>query len=237
MTSGSDPQAPVKRLEQLEARCDELGRRCRTLRYALAIVLLVSLATPAFIALRTSGGSELKIGTLVANRLIVPYGGELIVEGIDPENSPKARLGHFSEGDWFGLALFDGKTPAVQLRGGQFPSLNLQAERGGLTRLRLGYTGDVRPDEVDVVGEPMVELVGHEGTRQATLSITGNDYPHFVLFDSTGKKRCMDMAVSDGSSHIALRPAKVKPTQNRLELSSDPKVELFNEKGEPIAPK
>src|SRR6516225_4245826 len=106
MSASSDPQSLSSRLERLEQRCQKLGRQCRALKYALAVVFLVALITPVAVLVRTSLGSELRIDTLIADHIILPRRGELVVEGEKP-GQPRARLGHFADDHWFGLALFE----------------------------------------------------------------------------------------------------------------------------------
>jgi hypothetical protein len=234
MSASSDPQSLSSRLERLEQRCQKLGRQCRALKYALAVVFLVALITPVAVLVRTSLGSELRIDTLIADHIILPRRGELVVEGEKP-GQPRARLGHFADDHWFGLALFEDEKPVVRLRGGAFPSLALQHKHKGESQLRLGYTGSVASAVADVVGEPMLELVGHDGARRASLSIVGND-PHFVLFDFAGLKPCVDISVAM-FSRVTLRSPAAKEKQRGLRLSSFPKVELLDEEGRPMPQK
>jgi hypothetical protein len=104
MSSGNDAQLLADRLNRLDERCRQLGRRCRFLGLGLALATLLALVTPTALLFRTSFGSELKIGTVAADRLVLPRRGQLVIEG-DTPGQPSTLLG-YQDGD-VGLTFFD----------------------------------------------------------------------------------------------------------------------------------
>lgn len=229
----SSNNAAQDHLDRLEEQCRQLRNQCRILKAGLAVVALVALATPATLLMRTSLGSELRVGTVVADRLVLPKKGELLFEG-DKPGEPIARMGYLRDRSAFGLVFADGERPSIALVGGNWPSLTMQKQRGE-SQLALGYVGHTIT-VTDVIGEPTMLMLGHDGKRRASLSIAGNGEPHLVLFDATGQRRCVDLFVSF-FGRLSLRSPEEKDKQRGLDLSSYPKVEYLNEEGTPIVPK
>jgi hypothetical protein len=228
MSSGSHPQAIEDRLQQLESQILQMQRRCRRLLWALAAVAAFAIAAPAIILFRTSFGSELNLRTLVADRIVLRERGELIVQG--ERDQPRARLGYFADDGWFGLAFFKGDKQVVRLDGGGRPSLTFQAD-GSQTQLRLGYAGSAGALAPELVDDPLLEIVGHHGKRQVSLSAAGNGDPHLIFWDLDGKQRYVDLTASGGwSSRMTLWHPGTKKGQSRLELEQDA-LTLYDQEG------
>jgi hypothetical protein len=234
MDSQGETQVLAERVERLEERCRRLHRYCRRLLYALAAVTVIALTTPAVFMIYTSFGKELRCSTLTAERIVLPYEGELVMQGVDA-GQLRARLGHFSDGGWFGLAFFDrdtGQKHVLRLRGNDSPSLIIGPIHDWHSQLRIGYTDMVEPGVTQVIGDPLIDFVGHRGARQISLSVAGNGDPHFIIWDDDGQERCIDLSTSPGfPSHVEL----FRKGQRRLDLNSSPAVGLFDKDGRPRA--
>ena len=224
-------QLLTERVERLEYRCQRLHRCCRRLLCGLAVAALIALATPAAILIWTSAGKELRCSTLTSDRVVLRDGGELVMEGRE-SGQLRARLGGFPEEGWFGLALFDREKPTLRLRGDNSPSLLVGPIHDGHDQLRIGYTDQVQPDLIRLVGEPLIDFIGAAQTRRISLSVAGNGDPHLVFWDDGGRQRRLDLSAASGSfSHVEL----FEKGQCRLDLSSFPAIELSDQGGKPRA--
>jgi hypothetical protein len=231
MNPQDEIQVLSERLKRLEERCRQLHRHCRRLLYTLAAIAVIALATPTVLLICTSCGKELRCRTVTAERIVVPDHGELVMEGRE-DGQLRARLGYFPEESWFGLAFFDREKHVLRLRGDVSPSLTLGPIHDWKSQLRIGYTGQVEPGVIEVVGEPLIDFVGHRGARRISLSVAGNGDPHFAFWDDDGQNRRLDLSArSNFFSHLTLWDKG----QRQLDLSSFPAVELFDRDGKPRA--
>lgn len=227
MNPQGEIQVLADRVERIEERCRQLHRYCRRLLYTLAAVAVIALATPIVLMICTSFGQELRCRTVTAERIVVPHNGEVVMEGRE-DGQLRARLGYFPEESWFGLAFFDHEKHVLRLRGDVSPSLTLGPIHDWKSQLRIGYTGKVEPRVTEVIGEPLIDFVGHRGARRISLSVAGNGDPHFAFWDDDGQNRRIDLsAKSNFFSHLTLWDEE----HRRLDLSSSPAVELFDRDG------
>src|SRR5437868_5864642 len=124
MSSGGDHEILISRLDLLDRRVQQLQRRCRRLAYALAVLAAVALGTPLALMIYTSFGSELRAHRVVADRVILPRTGELIIG--DERNG--ARLGHISDVE-YGLTFFWDKQEVIGLKSSSGPTLTFRDGR------------------------------------------------------------------------------------------------------------
>ena len=232
MSSPSDERAWEVRAQRMEEALRKLQHRCGLLSLALLVVTVIAIGTPLMLLRMTSLGSELKVQTLKADRVILPKDGQIT---FGEKARPRARIGVLPDQDRFGLAFYKADKQVILLRGEDEPGIVIQSSRRGQSRLQLGYGFyDRGSSDAVLTGEPAVELIGLRGAREASLHIAGDARPHFALYRGDGTRKCVNVTVSNTFSTISLASPGEKEKQRRLELSSFPKLKYFNGKGVPL---